>query len=202
MTAKLDSRQGRQYWRCVCSCGAIKDLPTTLLRRGKVRSCGCLRREVRTTHGTFSGGNRKYPPEYRAWVAMKQRCLNPKTKHYEDYGGRGITVDKKWLNDFAAFYADMGPRPTLTHTLERKDNNENYTPANCRWASRGEQVRNRRSTRMLTHKGENRCLKDWASIIGISYSTLRHRVNNKWPVDDIFERIPYKRYHSKVRKSR
>jgi hypothetical protein len=109
---------------------------------------------------------------------MRQRCDNPKAAHYADYGGRGIAVCERWLK-FDNFLADMGPRPEGM-TLERKENNGNYEPGNCRWASRSEQMRNRRNSRFVTYQGKTQTLKDWANEYGLTGSTLWLRWKRGW----------------------
>lgn len=133
----------RAVWRCKCACGSIAHVRGTDLRRGHVRSCGCLRRETMTKHGQCGGLTRS--PTYHSWLGMIQRCTNPKATSYSHYGGRGITVCDAWL-DFTAFYSDMGDRP-VGMKLERMDNDKGYDPTNCKWASHADQMRNRRNTK-------------------------------------------------------
>lgn len=113
-------------------------------------------------------------PEYRAWHGMKARCLNPKTRAFKNYGGRGITVCARWMS-FSNFYADMGPRPPGM-TLERQENNGPYSPTNCRWATLHDQLRNRRNTRLIACHGKMYVLPDLAAAYGIPLSALRTRL--------------------------
>jgi hypothetical protein len=137
-------------WRCRCDCGRHVVVYGASLRSGRSKSCGCRQREVarivNTTHG--HSVERKLTPTYRSWRNMHTRCINPNFKKYADYGGRGITISKRWIgpNGFKHFLADMGERP-LGKTLDRKDSNKNYTPSNCRWATPSEQGTNRRKRR-------------------------------------------------------
>lgn len=124
----------------LCDCGTAFAASVKVLRRGDVRSCGCLRREVAAERSTTHGGTGSR--EYTTWKAMWQRCTNPRASKYRYYGGRGITVCARW-RDFEAFLADMGPRPA-GKSIDRVDPDGDYEPGNCRWATQREQVANRR----------------------------------------------------------
>lgn len=126
-------------------------------------------------------------PEYTSWCAMKQRCNYPKNKRYARYGGRGIKVCPQWDNSFEQFLSDMGRKPTTKHTLERINNNGNYEPSNCRWATLQEQATNRIDVHKLSYNGITLTTREWASKLGFKYSTLRQRLFiYKWPVEKAF----------------
>jgi hypothetical protein len=126
---------------------------------------------------------KKQPPEYRVWRAMISRCCKTADRAFVNYGGRGIKVCDRWLYSYASFSEDMGPRP-LGMTVERKNNNGDYEPSNCIWASRFQQSRNRRNNIILTFSGRSQCLTDWAAEMEISRVTLRWRiVKLKWTTD-------------------
>lgn len=128
------------------------------------------------THGFYG------TPAYNVWRTMRQRCLNPRSSVYPQYGGRGITVCERW-GSFAAFHEDMGEQPPGM-TLERIDNSKGYCPSNCRWATRKEQARNRRSNRMITLNGRTMCLYDWADEYGISGRIVCTRFyTRKWSIE-------------------
>lgn len=112
---------------------------------------------------------------YKSWHMMKQRCLNPNYSQYNDYGGRGITVCKRWYM-FENFLADMGERP-LDTSLERINNNKGYSSSNCRWANKNEQQRNRRNNRLITFRGVTKCLSDWADDLGLKQHSLSMRMD-------------------------
>lgn len=117
----------------------------------------------------------EYRSEFSAFASMRKRCNNPNAVGYHLYGGRGIRVCEQWSH-FANFMRDMGPKPSPTHSIDRIDPNGNYEPGNCRWATRDEQNRNRRSSLLVTIDGRTQCLKDWAAYYGVPYKTVHRRV--------------------------
>lgn len=161
----------QHFWRCRCECGVEKDVDGGCLRRGTTLSCGCHGRERSTSHGMSNH------PLYQVWLGIKQRCTNPNSECFKDYGARGIAMCSRWLNSFADFYADMGDRPTPSHTVERIENAKGYEPGNCRWATRAEQNENTRQTKLITFDGITLSRSKWARRIGIDRSVLRSRLN-------------------------
>jgi hypothetical protein len=181
------NRHGSSLWTCICDCGrSTAAIVGSDLRRGMHKSCGCLRRETLPTykHGACRSGG---TPEYRAWRGLCDRCVNPKSQGYRNYGGRGITVCPRWLgeNGFETFLADMGRRPNPEHSIDRIDNDKGYSPENCRWATRSEQRRNQRplkGRRMLILQGRSQSVARWAREIGIGASTILFRLRKGWSV--------------------
>lgn len=124
-------------------------------------------------------------PEYRAWVEMKRRCYNQNFIGYKNYGGRGIVVCKRWNKSFESFFADMGVKPTPKHQLDRIDNNGNYTPANCRWATAKANSNNKRSCVTVTIDGRTMTLAQWADAQGIGRAMLYKRISEYgWSPED------------------
>ena len=129
-------------WRCLCCCGNEVIRLTGSIKSGCTQSCGCLKTDI--TAARFRTHGLSHLPEYKVWSAMIERCRNTNNLAYKNYGGRGITVCHEWLTSFAAFFRDMGPRPTAKHTIERVDNNGQYCAANCCWATWAVQALNKR----------------------------------------------------------
>lgn len=187
INAVRSDKWGSVIWGCLCDCGKRKEVPTKLLNNRHVSSCGCLQREMTSdrfkTHGEAS---RNKTAEYESWVNAKRRCLNPRRRTYKYYGGRGIKMCSRWLNSFENFLADMGRKPSQRHTLERLDNNGNYTPTNCKWATWLEQSNNRRSNRFIKIAGERLTISQLAAKSGVKAGTIWWRVKNgKAPVKAI-----------------
>ena len=181
------SASGSRIWLCNCDCGKKTEVIGPHLVGGNTQSCGCFGKEsqragsrkaaeLRTTHGM--AGTRLY----QVWRAMIGRCENEKVKSFKNYGGRGIKVCPRWRASFQAFLDDMGSPPSEKHSVERKDNDGDYCPENCRWATKQEQARNTRFNRPIEFQGETRILSDWARISGIPLATLHRRLTLGWTV--------------------
>ncbi len=148
---RLQSSSGRRsIWKCRCDCGQTKSVNSVGLRRGTTKSCGCLWREngvlsghKRVTHGATIGAKRT--TEYISWASMVNRCTNKNNKDWGYYGGRGIKVCHRWRTSFPTFLSDMGQKPSSELTIERLNNNGNYKPSNCCWATRQTQAENKRA---------------------------------------------------------
>lgn len=173
----VNSHQQSLYL-CKCVCGKQKVVMGSQLKNGKTRSCGCLAAELFkkrvTKHGLSSGSI------YSIWAQMRRRCRSAKATFYSHYGGRGIKVCERWNKSFENFLADMGPRPSPKHTLDRRDNDGNYEPSNCRWATKKEQALNKSNTVLIKHDGQTLCLLDWSVKCGVSEGTLRMRIARGW----------------------
>jgi hypothetical protein len=183
VTGRLPGKRRRPKWVCRCACGSPPvNVGTAQLVSGHSRSCGCLRKETTTARSTIHGG--RGTPEYNIWKGMKARCLDTECLAYSYYGGRGITICDRWINSFPNFLSDMGNRTSPDHTIDRIDNDGNYCPENCRWATMAEQGRNTRNNHLITHNGLTMCLTDWAAKVGLSRSVLSDRINKrKWTIE-------------------
>lgn len=166
---------------CDCECGKqVVALNKTLLN-GKTRSCGCLHMDVlsviKRRHGETVGG---FTKEYKIWRGIKWRCCNPKHPNFMFYGGRGIKVCGRWLNSFVNFRADMGRCPPGMEIDRWPDNDGNYEPSNCRWATKEQQANNRRTNRRITHDGKTQTYAQWEKEIGLKEGTITQRIARGW----------------------
>ena len=172
-TGVVERRNKYIYQEVRCSCGVVKFVEQTNLRKGVSKSCGCLNAELSSARSTTHGKSKS--PLYAVWNMMKQRCTVPTYRHWADYGGRGITVCDRWL-EFENFYADMGDPPFKRASVERKDTNKGYYPENCIWADRDTQNNNTRKSVRFTVNGEELTLKEMAERSGINQKTLSSRI--------------------------
>lgn len=188
------STQGHVLWMCICDCGTIKNIMGSNLKRGLSQSCGCqvtvalrARKGEKRTHGYSNSWVQ------RVWYGMINRCYDPTNNAYARYGGRGIRVCERWKNSIEAFHEDMGDRPSPKHQIDRWPNNDgDYEPENCRWATPKEQANNRSSSRVIEFRGETRTLMQWAESIGIDHASLIGRLNRGWPLEEALTMSPGK----------
>jgi hypothetical protein len=172
------------HWQVVCDCGVLHTVRGFSLTSGHTQSCGCRQREDIVARNTRHG--RARTSEYRTWLAMKQRCSNPRDKEYSHYGGRGITVCDQWKISFDSFLTDMGKRPPGAW-LDRIDNNRGYSPDNCRWVTPKESSRNFSRNVCITWNNTTRCLAEWADVLGFNYQTIYNRLfAYGWPIEKAF----------------
>jgi hypothetical protein len=170
----------------------VKPVSTGALRDGTSQSCGCLRRELQTIRAKHGGTKSS---EHNIWLGIYQRCFNENHPAYHSYGGRGITVCERWrdANGFANFLADMGRRPSPKHSIDRKNNDGNYEPDNCRWATSKEQCNNNRRNIRYEIDGVVKTLKQWAETFDVPYKLLWKRTRKLgWNIKTAIETPPDK----------
>jgi hypothetical protein len=170
-------------WNCVCDCGRSVLVSTSSLNGGQM-SCNCEQKANRCTHGLSKSA------EYNIWRSMRDRCDSNKNKGWNRYGGRGIKVCKEW-EDFPTFYADMGPRPSPNHSIERQENNKGYFKENCRWATALEQGRNKRNNRLLEMGGVTKSLGEWVLEYKQDYRNVHNRLKRGWSVTEALTILPF-----------
>lgn len=200
VTQRAPNHNNKPYWHCQCDCGHIKEVSGSSLTYRQTESCGCLSRERarqrKTTHGM--GGRKGKTPEYRSWSAMINRCTNKNNDSFPWYGERGIQVCSYYRTSFPAFLDDLGPRPGgMKYSIDRKNSNSHYScghceecvskrwPANCRWATRKEQMLNTRRNHWMTHHGMTHTTSQWSELLGINRGTLQSRISRRLPVERI-----------------
>lgn len=177
-----NDKWGAHRWLCMCDCKNKTIVHKRFLENGKTKSCGCLQRErasaycskfkLKHGHSTRTTMSRTY----KAWGTIIQRCTNTNNEKYPIYGGRGIIVCKRWRNSFPNFLEDMGESPGIEYSIDRINNNEGYYKENCRWATRQQQMRNKRDNIFVVYKGKTKLVIEWAEEYQISYHTLRSRI--------------------------
>ena len=187
-----NKHKGNARFACRCSCGASHEANGNSLKRGMVQSCGCLQREKPWRHGLTDH------PLYHCWYNMLDRCYDATNKQWPDYGGRGIRVCDEWrgANGLAQFVKDMVSCPP-GHWIERIDNGGPYCKANCRWATRREQQRNRRNSQIIAYEGRSGTLGDWSSWLGISAQTIAYRLKVGRPLSVALSPERFATYGSK-----
>lgn len=178
-----------EHYQCLClDCGSITLVQRTSLHPNRTcRLCTKMGRKIDLSSA-------KHKPEYSVWKQMRGRCSNPNANGWDRYGGRGIRVCQRWQSSFANFYADMGPRSSPQHSLDRINNEGNYEPGNCRWATRCEQMRNTRSNVRLTFGGETLSMAEWKEKTGLTYATIRNRHSRGWDVQRLLTESSHGNY--------
>jgi len=172
-----NGNDGRSMWFCRCECGGEKIVSGKHLKSGRIKSCGCYKKEISTKHG-FCGTK-----IYRIWKNMIQRCINPRVINYKNYGGRGIVVCERWMK-FENFLKDMGSLPTSKHQIDRINNDLGYYKENCRWSTSKQNNRNRRNNHLLELNDKTECLSEWEEETGIKQETIRDRIKRGWSNKD------------------
>lgn len=173
------------YWKCVCECGNECLIRGKSLRNGHTKSCGCLIHDILTARN-IKHGLSKNTSLYGIWKSMKTRCYNVNRSAYKYYGGRGIGICEEWKDDFVAFYNwSISNGYSVGLTIDRIDNDGNYSPDNCRWVSKDAQQSNRRyCIPKIMFEGESHTLSEISKILGINYSTLYARIHNYgWDIE-------------------
>jgi hypothetical protein len=175
-----NSKDGKPRWLCRCECLKETIVWAKDLRGGYTSSCGCRKSErisaSKTTHGLSK------TRAFKAYGHMIERCTNPDNIGWRNYGGRGITICDRWLIGVENFVEDMG-EPEKGMSLDRIDNDLGYSPENCKWASRTEQNRNKRTNRLITFQGETRILAEWSEITGLLPEAIAQRLDRGWPLE-------------------
>ncbi len=170
--------------RCLlvrCDCGHRRAMKASQYRAERTQTCRACSDRRKKKHGE-SGSSES--AEWRTWCGIRSRCSTDRLPTRRNYKDRGIVVCERWATSFDAFLQDMGRRPSPEHSIDRIDNDGNYEPGNCRWATMVEQQRNKRGLHMVEIGGESMCLTDWASRLGLKMSFVRQRLGKGWSALD------------------
>lgn len=187
---KMLGKKGHNIsWECSCFCGNIFSALSSNIISGNTKSCGCLKakicREKATIHGMSNTS------VYGLWNNIMRRCYDAKNPAYKNYGGRGIKVCDRW-HDFEKFFEDMGNRPE-GFSIDRKNNDAEYSNENCQWSTATEQARNRRDNVFIEINGENKTIAEWSEITGVPYGRINQRRSAGWHDEDLFIPVGQKR---------
>jgi len=187
-----DKQKWKPIYNCLCDCGNKVIVYNYNLKNNHTTSCGCHQKRVaskknRTHYLTGS-------TEYRTWANMKNRCYNTRSKRFNDWGGRGIKVCDRWIDSFENFLEDMGKKPTPQHSIDRIDNNGNYTPSNCKWSTTIEQSNNKNNNVVLEYKGRKLTISEWSRVTKITDKVLYSRISKGWNVEKTLT-TPIKKYN-------
>jgi len=179
------SARGRTKWFCRCECGNTVSVYAYSLKNGNTKSCGCLQRKVASTMKTIHGSSSN-SRLYSIWLNMKNRCTNTNHRDYHRYGGRGISVCQEWTHSFISFRDwSISNGYDDTKTIDRIDNNQNYTPSNCRWTTPAVQANNKRNNHLLEYNGETRTISEWAKELNVRPGVIFDRINRLgWTIED------------------
>lgn len=191
-----NNHHNQTQWLSRCECGTEIVTRSMDLTTGNTKSCGCLKADVQRErmaaanfkHGASIHGERSRA--YIAWMNIIQRCENENVPNYGRYGGRGIRVCERWRNSFADFLADMGDAP-VGYSIDRKDNDKDYSPENCRWASKKVQANNMSTNFVIEFAGERHSLQEWSRLTGIPRKTISNRINRLgWSIQEALTTKP------------
>ncbi len=181
-----NTTQGKAAWICLCDCGKTVTVRSVSLTRGYSGSCGCFQKEIiaklNFKHGDCVVGHESRL--YHIWHGIKQRCNDPESCNYKNYGRRGISLCSEWSENYLPFYEwsiNNGYREDLS--IERIDNNGNYEPLNCTWATAREQSLNKRTNRLISFNGETKTISQWSEIYGVDKRNLRWRIERGWSAE-------------------
>lgn len=182
----VETRYAEKFWKCICECGTEKVVIGSSLKMGRSKSCGCLSRELSTTHGMEG------TITYNTWAQMLARCNNPKSMNYKNYGAKGIKVCDRWRS-FENFYADMGEKPK-GQSIDRINVLKGYEPGNVRWATWKEQNRNQRNTKMLFWDGKLRPMAEIAEMNGLKRKKFENRIRAGMPIEEAIKNVRFNRW--------
>lgn len=172
-------------WLCACECGNEKVVRSKYLLKGSIKSCGCMKHENHNRYNHFKKHGLWKHRLYRIWALMKARCNNPNRKEYPNYGGRGIKVCKEWSEDFLKFYNwAINNEYKDTLTLERSNNDGDYEPSNCKWATKIEQARNTRRNHKILFNGIEKTIAEWAEDLNVNPDAIYTRIKRGWNIEE------------------